>query len=67
VKYFPDYCENIPEGETTEALSKAARDNNVWLVGGSIPEKEGSKIYNTCPVFDNKGNLIAKHRKVKHV
>lgn len=33
-------------------------------MGGSIPEKDGSKIYNTCPIFDNNGNLIAKHRKM---
>ena len=27
-------------------------------------EKDGDKMYNTCPIFDPKGNLIAKHRKV---
>lgn len=64
VKYFPDYCEPIPDGETTKALSKAAKDNNIYLIGGSIPEKDGDKMYNTCPVFDPEGNLIAKHRKM---
>ncbi len=34
------------------------------MIGGSIPEKDGDKMYNTCPIFDPKGNLIAKHRKV---
>ena len=64
IKYFPEYCESIPDGETTQALSKAARDNKVYLIGGSIPEKEGSEMFNTCTVFDPNGNLIAKHRKV---
>lgn len=64
VKYFPEYCEEIPGGETTSALAKAAKENNVYLIGGSIPEKEGDRLYNTCTVFDNNGNLIAKHRKV---
>lgn len=64
IKYFPDYSENIPNGETSEALAKAAKENEIYLIGGSIPEKDGDKLYNTCPIFDPKGNLIAKHRKV---
>lgn len=64
VKYFPEYSEEIPDGETTRALAKAAKDNNVYLIGGSIPERDGGKLYNTCPVFDPQGNMIAKHRKV---
>ena len=63
MKYFPEYSEPIP-GETTDALSKAAKENSVYLIGGSIPERDGDKLYNTCPVFDPNGNLIAKHRKV---
>ncbi len=64
VKYFPEYSESIPDGETVQALSKAAKENNVYLIGGSIPERDGSKLYNTCTIFDPNGNLIAKHRKV---
>ena len=64
VKYFPEYCESIPDGETTRALASAARDNKVYVIGGSIPESDGGKLYNTCAIFDPNGNLIAKHRKV---
>ncbi len=64
VKYFPEYSEPIPEGETFKALSQAARENQVYLIGGSIPERDGNKLYNTCTVFDPNGTLIAKHRKV---
>ena len=64
VKYFPEYCEPIPDGPTIQALSQAARDHGVYLIGGSIPEKDGDRLYNTCPVFDPSGSLIAKHRKV---
>jgi omega-amidase len=63
-KYFPEYSELIPEGETIKALSKAAKDNKIYLIGGSIPERDESKLYNTCTVFDPSGNMIAKHRKV---
>ncbi|KAL1139129.1 hypothetical protein AAG570_009189 [Ranatra chinensis] len=63
-KYFPEYSEKIPDGETSLALSKAAKDNSVYLIGGSIPEKSGSKYYNTSTVWDPQGNLICKHQKV---
>ena len=61
--YFPEYAETIP-GETYDALRAAAKDNQVYLIGGSIPEAENGKLYNTCPVFDPSGNLVAKHRKI---
>ncbi|XP_038065678.1 omega-amidase NIT2-like isoform X2 [Patiria miniata] len=61
--YFADYSEKVP-GESTEALAKAAADNKVYLIGGSIPEEEQGKYYNTCSVFDPEGNNIAKYRKL---
>ena len=47
-----------------QMLSDSAKKNDVFLFAGSIPEKENKKIYNTCYVFDNGGNIIAKHRKI---
>ncbi|CAG0895937.1 unnamed protein product [Darwinula stevensoni] len=62
-EYFDHYAENIP-GESTEMLSEAAQQHGVYIIGGSIPERDGGKLYNTCTVFDDKGQLVAKHRKV---
>ncbi|RUS75724.1 hypothetical protein EGW08_016506 [Elysia chlorotica] len=62
-KFFPEYAEPIP-GPSTQALSEAAKKNNVYVVGGSIPEKDGDKVYNTCAIYNPSGELIAKHRKV---
>jgi predicted amidohydrolase len=46
-------------------LSELARTNHFYVIGGSVPERdEGGKIYNTSYVFDRKGELIGKHRKV---
>jgi omega-amidase len=64
VDFFQEYAESIPHGESCAALSKCASENNVYLVGGSIPEKADSKLYNTCTVWNPKGELIARHRKV---
>jgi len=63
-KFFPEYAESIP-GESTQFLSEIARKNNVWLVGGSMPERDGDKIYNTATVFNPSGDCVAKHRKVR--
>ena len=45
------------------ALSRIARELQIYLVGGSMPELSGGKVYNTSYVFDRAGWQIAKHRK----
>jgi agmatine deiminase len=69
--YFPQeekreesvIAETIP-GLTTRALSEAARENHLVLVGGSIYEKAGPNSYNTSVVFDRTGKMIGRYRKV---
>uniref|UniRef100_A0A3P9JEM3 omega-amidase n=1 Tax=Oryzias latipes TaxID=8090 RepID=A0A3P9JEM3_ORYLA len=61
--FFSDYAEKIP-GESTQMLSEAAKENQVYIVGGSIPEEDGGKLYNTCAVFGPGGEMILKHRKI---
>ncbi len=60
---FRSYGESFP-GETTGMLSEQARKHGMYIVGGSIPELEGGNVYNTSYIFDRKGKLIGKHRKV---
>lgn len=61
--FFSAYAERIP-GESTQVLSEIAKENEVYLVGGSIPEEDGGKLYNSCAVFDPEGQMILKHRKI---
>lgn len=63
-EFFEKYAEQVP-GETSSHLSQMAKENNVYLIGGSIPEREGLKLFNTCLVMDPKGKLIFKFRKVR--
>ncbi|GIX76691.1 omega-amidase NIT2-A [Caerostris extrusa] len=63
VKYFNQYAESIP-GCTSEVLSKAAKENNIYLVGGTFPEKSDGKLFNTCLAYGPNGELLAKHRKI---
>ena len=62
-KYFPLYAEEYP-GETTSMLSRVAKELGIYIVGGSIPERDGDVLYNTTFIFDKKGGLIGKHRKM---
>lgn len=63
---FPSYAEDIDAGASPSAaaLSEAAKEHAVTLVGGSIPEQSEGKLYNTCLVYSKEGKLLAKHRKV---
>ncbi len=60
---FPRYAE-AEGGETWKCLQSAAREHNVYLVGGSVPERAGERLYNTCYVFSPEGEQLARHRKV---
>lgn len=61
---FPEYAEK-EEGNTWQQLSKWAKEYDIYLVGGSIPEiDEYDKVYNTSYIFNDKGKLIGKHRKM---
>lgn len=63
-KYFNEYAEEVPSGATSRALSKAAAEAGVCVVGGTVPERCGDKLYNTCTVWDDCGKLLAQHRKM---
>ena len=62
-KKFREYSEE-KNGKTWTFLSTMAKNNKIYLIGGSIPERENDKIYNTSFIFDSDGNQIARHRKM---
>lgn len=62
-KNFPVYGEE-EGGYSFKFLSNLAKENNIYLVAGSIPEVENEKVYNTSYVFNRKGEKIGKHRKI---
>ena len=63
-KYFPEYAEPVPNGESCQILSKSAKDNQIFVIGGTIPEKDGDKLYNTNTVWNPEGRLIGKYQKM---
>lgn len=69
-EFFDHYAEQVPNGPTCMQLAKIANELNIYLIGGSIPERDPenpSILYNTATVWSPNGDLIAKHRKVNKI
>lgn len=61
---FVEYAEEENNSFTIKSISKLAEKHEMYILAGSIPEKEDSKIYNTSYLFDKNGDIILKHRKM---
>lgn len=61
---FIEYSESENDSPTLDKISSLASENNVYILAGSIPEKESGKLYNTSFLFNRNGEIIAKHRKM---
>ena len=60
---FPIYAEEYP-GETSKAMMEVAKKCEIILVAGSIPEKDGDRIFNTSYIYNERGERIGRHRKM---
>lgn len=64
---FVKNAEIIPTGTTCMLLANIAKELNIYVVAGSIPERDETikdRFYNTMVVFSPTGTLVAKHRQV---
>jgi len=61
---FPGFAETYPGGDTFNMLSSAAEEEGIYLVGGSVPEREGERVYNASYIFGPDGSLLGRHRKI---
>ncbi len=61
-----DVREQPGTGPIQTFLSDTARENNIWLVGGSIPLAASvpDKVINSCLVFDEQGHQVARYDKI---
>lgn len=62
-EYFRKFASHGHE-ETCAALSSWAKELDMIIVGGTVPETVGARMYNTCYVYDREGRQIARHRKM---
>ncbi|MDO5821822.1 carbon-nitrogen hydrolase family protein [Methanosphaera sp.] len=61
---FIEYCEEETTSKTLNSMQDIAREENIYLQSGSIPEKESNHLYNTAYLINPKGKIIGKHRKM---
>ena len=59
----PAHAQPMP-GPAESRLCEAARRNRLWLVPGSLYEQAGGLVYNTAPVIDPTGRVVARYRKM---
>jgi len=54
------------DGPIQNFLADAARRNNVWVVGGTLPlvAPEATRVMNTTLVFDAQGQQVARYDKI---
>lgn len=50
-------------GEVETCFREAARKNHLWLIPGSLFERRGDKVYNTAPVINPDGDVVARYSK----
>ena len=56
-------AEGIP-GRLTDWLAERARRAGAWVLGGSIIERDGDRVYNTSILLDRDGRVVARYRKM---
>lgn len=63
VSDFRKTAEPIP-GPLTKRCGEIAAEFGVFLVAGSLFEKDGDRFYNTAPVIDGDGKIVDTYRKM---
>lgn len=59
----PARAQPLP-GPAEERFRAAARRNGLWLIPGTLYEQRDGRIYNTAPVIDPRGEVVARYRKM---
>lgn len=59
----PEFAQCMP-GDAEAQLCRVAAEYDIWIIPGSLYEKRDGAIFNTTPVIDPGGNVIARYRKI---
>ena len=60
---LPKHAQPLPGPAEASFQAMAAR-HGIWLLPGSLFEKKEGRIFNTAPVIDPRGQVIARYRKM---
>ena len=58
-----DKAQPLP-GPAEQRFQDIARSTGLWLVAGSLYERTIEGVYNTTPVINPAGEVVARHRKI---
>ena len=60
---LPGHAQSLP-GPAEASFQAMALRHGIWLLPGSLYEKNDGRIYNTAPVIDPRGEVVARYRKM---
>jgi len=58
------YAQEIP-GDFTEKFCKLAEEHGLYIVMGTMIERDGENHYNTSVLIDDSGKILGKYRKIR--
>jgi predicted amidohydrolase len=62
--YGPSLAHAGKLGPTVQIFCEMAVKHKIWLLPGSLFEREDGVIYNSAPVINPQGELVVSHRKI---
>lgn len=60
---LPEHAKELPNA-TEKSFQDIAARHGIWLVPGSMFEREDDLIYNTASVIDPSGEIVGRYRKI---
>src|SRR4051794_16196576 len=60
---FLDEAETL-KGPTVTGLCEWAAEQDVWILGGSVPLKSAKKVTNTSLLINPEGEIVARYDKI---
>ena len=59
-------AERLQAGEIQRSMAAMAKDNGIWLIGGTLPlaTDDPGKVYNTTLVYNPAGEVVTRYDKI---
>ena len=61
---WADATAPLGQGRLERTLTALATELGVWIVGGTVAERDGDHVYDTTPVIAPDGEIVARYRKI---
>ena len=59
-----DVIAPLGEGRLERLLGELARELDVWIVGGTVAERDGDAVFDTTPLIAPDGEIVSRYRKI---